>query len=165
MRAIIIIFFLCLSLSTWGQSMKDLSNKDKIKFFFEKLSKDNMGLVDEFYHPQVDFIDPVGAIKGSAKIKTYYSHMYQNAKNLKFDFVEFHEAGNHVVAIWKMTLQTDKLNGGEAYTVDGNSVIKFDENGKAVYHRDYFDMGAFVYERVPVVGFVVRKIKERLKAE
>lgn len=99
MRALIIISFLCLSFSTWGQAMKDLSNKDKIKFFFDNLSKDNMTLVDEFYHPQVDFTDPVSNLKGTEKIKKYYSNMYQNGKSLKFDFVEFHEAGNHVVAI------------------------------------------------------------------
>jgi hypothetical protein len=91
--------------------------------------------------------------------------MYQNVKSIKFDFTEFHEAGNHVTAIWKMTLETDKLNGGEPFSVDGNSVIKFDENGKAVYHRDYFDMGAFIYERIPVVGFVIKKIKARLKVD
>ena len=162
---IFILVLLLLTTTTWGQSMKDLSNKDKIKFFFEKLTKDNMTLVDEFYHPQVDFIDPVGSIKGSEKIKQYYGHMYQNVKSIKFDFTEFHEAGNHVTAIWKMTLETEKLNGGEPFSVDGNSVIKFDENGKAVYHRDYFDMGSFIYERIPVVGFVIKKIKARLKVD
>jgi hypothetical protein len=68
---IFILVLLLLTTTTWAQSMKDLSNKDKIKFFFEKLTKDNMTLVDEFYHPQVDFIDPVGSIKGSEKIKQY----------------------------------------------------------------------------------------------
>ncbi len=165
MRAILIVGLLLISFSSWGQPMKDLSNKDKIKYFFDKLSKDNMVLVDEFYHSQVDFIDPVGAIKGSDKIKAYYSNMYQNVKSIKFDFVEFHEAGNHVIAVWKMTLETEKLNGGEPFSVDGNSVIKFDENGKAIYHRDYFDMGEFIYERVPVIGFLVRKIKERLEVK
>jgi ketosteroid isomerase-like protein len=165
MRALFLIMFMIVPLPTLAQSMKEMSNKDKIKYFFEKLSKDNMTLVDEFYHPQVDFVDPLGEIKGSEKIKAYYAGMYQNVKSIKFDFVEFHEAGNHVVAIWKMTLQTDKLNGGEPYSVDGNSVVKFDESGKAYYHRDYFDVGAFVYEKVPVLGYVIRKIKDRFKVE
>jgi hypothetical protein len=141
------------------------SHQDKVKYFFDHLSKDNMKLVDEFYHPQVEFIDPVGEIKGSAKIKTYYANMYQNVKELKFEFTNFIQSENQVVAIWKMHLTTDKLNGGEAYSVDGNSVIRFDEAGKAIYHRDYFDMGAFVYEKIPVVGYVIRNIKERFKAE
>ncbi|MBA2405869.1 MAG: nuclear transport factor 2 family protein [Bdellovibrionales bacterium] len=165
MRTIAVSFCLLISISAWGQSMKDLSNKDRIKFFYEKLSKDSLQLVDEFYHPQVEFIDPVGPIKGADKIKKYYANMYANVKTIKFDFSEYYESGNNVVAVWKMTLQTDKLNSGETFSVDGNSVIKFDDSGKAIYHRDYFDMGAFIYEKIPVVGFVVKKIKERMKAE
>ncbi len=138
---------------------------ERVKNFFDKLDKNNMKLVEEFYHPEVEFIDPVGPIKGSAKIKQYYEGMYKNVQELKFEFSNFIESGNQVVAIWKMTLKTDKLNGGESYSVDGNSVVKFDENGKAIYHRDYFDMGIFVYEKIPVLGFIVKKVKDRMKAD
>jgi hypothetical protein len=165
MRSIVIFVLVLFSFSTWGQSMKDLNNKDKIKFFFDKLSKDNMQLVDEFYDSKIEFIDSVGSINGTEKIKAYYSNMYQNVKSIKFDYSQFYESENSVVAIWKMTLQTDKLNGGDPFTVDGNSIIKFGANGKAIYHRDYFDMGAFIYERLPVIGFVIKKIKDRFKVE
>lgn len=159
------ILALLISFSTWGQSMKELGNKEKIQFFFEKLSKDNMTLVDEFYHPEVDFTDPVGSIKGSKKIKAYYGSMYKNVKQINFKFNNFYESGNTVVAIWTMTLETEQLNSGIPFSVDGNSVIKFDDTGKAIYHRDYFDMGAFIYERLPVIGFVIKKIKKRLEVE
>lgn len=124
-----------------------------------------MKLVDEFYHPQVEFIDPVGSLKGSDKMKAYYEGLYKNVKEIRFEFTNFVESGDQVVAIWKMHLKTDKLNGGESYAVDGNSVVRFDQSGKAIYHRDYFDMGDFVYERIPVVGFVIKKIKARFKPE
>jgi hypothetical protein len=153
-------FLLLISFAAQAQS-----HQEKVKYFFDHLSKDNMKLVDEFYHPQVEFIDPVGEMKGSDKIKLYYTNMYQNVKELRFEFTNFIQSENQIVAVWKMHLKTDKLNSGEAYAVDGNSVIRFDESGKAIYHRDYFDMGAFVYERIPVVGFVIKKIKNRLKAE
>jgi hypothetical protein len=165
MRVLIILCLLNFSFSSWGQSMKDLTLKDKIEYFFAHLSKDKMELVDEFYHPQVHFIDPVGTLDGAAKIKTYYSNMYKNVTSLRFDFSDFILSGDTVVAIWKMTLVTEKLNSGEPIIVDGNSVIRFDDKGLAIYHRDYFDMGAFIYENVPVVGFVVKKIKEKMKAE
>jgi ketosteroid isomerase-like protein len=163
MRLIVACLFL---ISTaWGNTMKDLSNQDKVKVFFEKLTMENMGLVDEFYDSNIHFVDPVGELKGSVKMKKYYENMYQNVKYLRFDFSEFHVSGDTVIGIWKMTLKTDKLNGGEDIVVDGNSVIKFGQDGKAVYHRDYFDMGAFVYENIPVVGYVIRNIKSRFKVE
>jgi limonene-1,2-epoxide hydrolase len=155
---------LAMSSLSWGQTMENLGNKEKIQYFFEKLNKDTMHLIPEFYDANVEFHDPVGMIKGSSKITSYYSSMYKNVKSIKFDFHEFIENGDMVVGVWKMTLVTEKLNGGEPIVVDGNSVIKF-KNGKAIYHRDYFDMGAFAYENIPVLGFIVKKVKDQFKVD
>lgn len=141
-----------------------MTNKEKVEYIFNKLNMDTMHLIDEFYDPQVKFQDPVETITGSQKVKKYYENMYKNVKDIHFEFSHFVENGDDLVGIWKMTLVTDKLNGGKPISVDGNSVIKF-KNGKAVYHRDYFDMGAFVYEQVPVLSFVIRKIKEGFKLD
>lgn len=165
MRFLVTVLFLVSSLNSWGESMKDLSHQEKVRFFYEKLNKDSMHLVDEFYDPQIDFIDPIHSLKGSDKMKEYYANLYKNADDVQFEFKDFVQSGEKVVAVWKMTLKTEKINGGEPYSVDGNSVIHFGASGKAIYHRDYFDMGAFVYEKIPVVGFLVRKIKERMKEE
>jgi len=161
---IILMILLTMSSLSWGQTLNTMTNREKFQFVFEKLNKDSMHLIPEFYADDVEFVDPVGKINGSKNITKYYENMYKNVKSIKFEFSNFVENGDMVVGVWKMTLVTDKLNGGEPIAVDGNSVIKF-KNGKAIYHRDYFDMGAFVYENVPVLGFVVKKIKERFKVE
>jgi ketosteroid isomerase-like protein len=161
---IILLIALSLSSLTWGQTMNNMTNKEKFQYIFEKLDKNSLHLIEEFYAPDVEFHDPVGMIKGSAKIKKYYENMYKNVNSIRFDFSHFVENGDDVVGVWKMTLATDKLNSGKPFVLDGTSVIKF-KNGKAVYHRDYFDMGAFVYENIPVLGFLVKKIKDRFKVE
>jgi hypothetical protein len=160
-----LLLFLLLTTTGFTQTMNTLGYKDKIIYFFENLTKEKLHLVTEFYHPQVKFIDPVGTLDSAEKIKRYYEGMYKNVNKIKFDFSEFHESGKTVVAVWTMTLETDKLNSGDPIKVDGNSVITFDDEGKAIYHRDYFDMGAFVYEHIPMLGFVVKKIKNRMKSE
>ena len=43
-------------------------------------------------------------------------------------------------------------------------MIEFDEAGKVCQHRDYFDLGAMLYEQLPLLGPVVRTIKMRLGA-
>ena len=63
---------------------------------------------------------------------------------------------------WKMWLSTPNLNGGDGFFVSGVSEIHF-LNGLVNYHRDYFDMGEMVYEKVPVLGWLTKKIKGRLK--
>jgi hypothetical protein len=69
--------------------------------------------------------------------------------------------GDRQVGIWTMYLRAKNLNGGEEVVVKGNSHVIY-KNGKAVYHRDYFDMGAFIYEHIPIVGAIIRKIKSML---
>ena len=161
---IILFFILTLSSLTWGQTMNNMTNREKFQFVFEKLNKDSMHLVDEFYDKNIEFHDPIGTIKGLGQMRSYYENLYKNVKTIKFEFSQFIESGDDIVGIWKMTLVTEKLNNGEPIILDGNSVIKF-KNGKAVYHRDYFDMGAFIYENIPFFGYVVKKIKQQFKVE
>ena len=62
-----------------------------------------------------------------------------------------------------MELRAKGLKGGERVLLDGTSHIRYGgESGKVIYHRDYFDMGAFVYENIPVLGPIVRYTKKRL---
>ncbi len=161
---IILSFCILLSSFAWGQTMNNMTNKEKFQYIFEKLTKDSLYLIDEFYHPDVEFHDPIGTIKGSKKIKAYYERLYKNVKTIRFDFSEFVESGDKIVGVWKMTLVTENLNSGEPIVVEGNSVIHFKE-GMAIYHRDYFDMGVFVYENIPGLGFILKKIKERFKVK
>lgn len=158
-----LILFLALSTNLFASPLDQLTLPEKIKYFYNKSSKEDMSLVTQFYHPEAEFIDPVGSMKGAENLKAYYTHLYQNVKSINFDFSKFYQDGNTVIAIWKMNLQTDNLNGGELVSVDGNSVIVFDAQGKAISHRDYFDLGAMVYEHIPVLGYVVRSVKGRLK--
>jgi ketosteroid isomerase-like protein len=140
-----------------------MTAQEKILHAFNALNKDNLQVVDEFYHPDVTFIDPVDTHQGIEATRSYYRGLYQNVKSIKFDFSQMIEQGDTVVGVWKMTLVTDGLNGGKPMELQGNSVITFHPDGRVIYHRDYFDMGEFIYERLPVIGFLVRKVKERLK--
>lgn len=65
-----------------------------------------------------------------------------------------------------MRLKTPALNSGMTFSVDGSSLIEFSgPEGKAISHRDYFDMGEFVYERIPILKLIIQAIKKRLAGE
>lgn len=137
---------------------------DKVKVFFQTSSAENLDQkVPEFYDAQVEFTDPVHHLKGEPEVRKYYAGLYKNVKKIRFDFTHTYQDKDTVIAVWTMTLETPKLKGGEPVSVDGNSVIRFNSEGKAIYHRDYFDMGAFLYENIPGLGYVIRTIKNRMK--
>jgi hypothetical protein len=68
--------------------------------------------------------------------------------------------GNSAVLTWTMSLKHPRLNGGDVVTVPGSTHIRFRD--KVTYHRDYFDGGAMLYEHLPLIGLVIRMIKERV---
>ena len=162
MKFIILSSLLFLSISTKAQNMSHQVRKNTIIKTYNDLRATNLEILDGFYAKDVEFHDPVGMIKGLKNIKDYYSSMYQNVKNIKFSFSHFISQENEIVGFWKMTYQTNSLNAGKPIVVTGNSHLKFNSEDKVYYHRDFFDMGEMVYEHIPVAGYVVRKIKEKL---
>jgi len=145
-------------------SAQALDRTQRIEQVFNDLNKDTMYILDEFYHPEVEFSDPIGSHNGIQEVKDYYLNLYENVEEISFRFDRHTVQGDTHVGEWVMTLKTDGLNGGEAFDLIGNSVIVFDpQSNKVIYHRDYFDMGAFIYERVPVLSWIITKVKDRLK--
>jgi len=140
------------------------ARSELIEKVFNQLNKDNMKILDIFYDPDIVFQDPLGKIKGLAGMHAYYAHLYQNVRNIRFDITQEVVQGHVHVVFWSMYLTAAGLNKGQEVIVDGNSVIQFGESGKVTYHRDYFDMGEFVYEHVPILRWLVNKVKRRLKA-
>jgi len=62
---------------------------------------------------------------------------------------------------WTMFLEHPRLNDGEVIRVEGASYLKT-RNGKIYYHRDYFDLGALIYEQIPFLGKFITRIKQRM---
>ena len=133
-----------------------------IEDFFNSLSKDSLELVDQFYDPNAQFIDPVVNFTDRNQIKKYYAKLYKDVESIRFEFKSHVQSNQEHAVVWTMVLKA-KLDPKKPIVVDGVSLIRFGgPENKAVYHRDYFDMGEFVYERIPVLSLVIRKIKQAL---
>jgi limonene-1,2-epoxide hydrolase len=136
---------------------------DRARDAFTRLNADNLGVVDTFYDKDIQFFDPITSLTGRENMRAYYKKMYEGLKSIKFDYQEAITSDKTVVLVWTMTYATDKLNSGEPIVIQGNSIIKFGgTEDKVVYHRDYLDVGAMVYEHIPVLGWGVRQIKAKL---
>jgi limonene-1,2-epoxide hydrolase len=165
MKNIKILSFVFLSFTLFtGEAMA--SNLSKSVEFFQKLDKNHMDLVDQFYDKNVVFQDPVHQLHGAAAVRAYYEGLYKNVNEIHFEYGKELEAKDTVVLSWRMHLKTPAIESGKELTVDGTSVITFGgPEGKAITHRDYFDMGEFVYERVPILKSLIRYIKGRMAGD
>ena len=135
---------------------------ERAKKFFNQLNKDTMELVDDFYDKEVVFKDPLVSFGDRQALKDYYKGLYDQVSFIRFTFENEVVSGSECSFSWKMEM-TCGLNKGEKMSVDGISTIRFGgKEGKAIYHRDYYDMGEFVYERIPVVKSIIKLIKKNM---
>jgi|LauGreDrversion4_2_1035121.scaffolds.fasta_scaffold36750_5 limonene-1,2-epoxide hydrolase len=130
--------------------------------FYNQTSLANMKeMVEKFYAPDCVFEDSVTHIEGRDKLLSYYRHMYEGVSKIRFELGSQVRQGDEGFASWTMYLNTPKLEDGETVTVKGVSQFRY-RGDSVVYHRDYFDLGEMVYEHVPIVGWLTRKVKARL---
>jgi|GEM_PF-6802451 len=93
-------------------------------------------------------------IEGAEALERYFATLYSNVTKCRFDFHERQRSGQEAFAAWTLHLAHPRLAGGREYAVEGCSRLTFadDDSGRVARHRDYFDAGALLYERLPLLG-------------
>ncbi|TWX69620.1 nuclear transport factor 2 family protein [Colwellia demingiae] len=125
---------------------------------YQKLTKDNLKLLATIYHEKVTFIDPLHTVEGFENLYQYFQNLYQNLSACEFIIEDVIWQDSQASLFWTMTYQHPKLNKGQTVTVVGTSHIK-GEDDKVIYHRDYLDLGAMLYEQLPILGKLTKWIK------
>lgn len=157
----LILFMLFVSFQCLSKEIRLMNPEEKTVHVWNELRKDKLAILDNYYAKDLVFEDPLGRIEGLDAMKKYYSVMYENVSDIRFDFSKVIKQNNEYFFRWKMTLRSTKLNGGEDIVVEGGSMILFNQEGLVTYHRDFFDMGEMIYEHIPLLRTVIKSIKGR----
>lgn len=142
------------------ESVEQASWLDEFVDVYQRLNKDNLGLLTSIYHFDIVFEDPLHRVDGRVALTEYFEHMYANVTSIKFDITDSFISGNKAALYWTMTYQHTRLNGGRAIHVLGHSKLQMKDN-KVIAHRDYFDLGQLLYEHIPLYGATVRWLKNK----
>lgn len=126
------------------------------------LNRDNVERISEIYTEDIHFIDPAHEIRGLDNLLDYFKKLYGNVEQIEFDFFDQIADTDSGYVRWVMTFSHSRLNGGAPISVPGATHLKFSTSGKARYHHDYFDLGAMLYQHIPILGYMVRSINRRL---
>ncbi len=128
---------------------------------YQSLSRDNLDDVDLLYTTDVYFEDPSHAMQGKETLLDYFAKVFTNLEDCSFKFHQTISNSTDIFMSWTMFVNHPKLKSGETIRVEGASYLKT-RNGKIYYQRDYFDMGAMVYEHLPLIGRILNNVKQRL---
>ena len=113
--------------------------------------------LDKIYAPEIVFEDPFHRFDNFEKLKAYFAKMNPNVKSMNFEVIRCIENQNTACIEWIMHLEL-KTPKNFKMQLPGSSVLEFNE--KIHFHRDYFDAGQFLYEKIPGIGSLIRLIKK-----
>lgn len=134
---------------------------EKLMDFYTSFSRSSVRRLEDFYTQDVEFVDPVHTVNGLLALKSYLRDMAENMQHYEIRYLEKMERDGAAHLSWEMTFIHRRLNNGLPITVRGMSYLKF--TSKVYYHEDSYDLGALVYEHVPVLGRFIRFMRSRLK--
>lgn len=130
--------------------------------FFESLSPDQVSRMDEFYSADVYFKDPFNEVNTLAQVQHIFSHMYVALDKPRFVVTSQVSEAGQCFLTWDFEFYFKKHQPAVMQTIRGSSHLKFNPAGLVSYHRDYWDAAEELYEKLPLVGSVMRWLKKRV---
>ena len=100
--------------------------------------------------------DRLKILKGLGQIESYFAKTFDKVDSARFDMLEVTYGEQDVYVRWDMHF---KIKGSdEFWTFPGMSQLRFDEEGKIIFHFDHWDY-AQLLEKFPAIGGIVRYIR------
>ncbi|MGB8339200.1 MAG: nuclear transport factor 2 family protein [Burkholderiales bacterium] len=134
----------------------------KLIDFYHLLTPEAVARMSEFYAHDAYFKDPFNEVNELADIQRIFRHMFVSLSDVKFDVSETIAQDADVVLVWDFTFRIKKYKPGIQQRIRGVSHIRFNAEGKVNYHRDYWDAAEELYEKLPLVGGLMRFLKKRV---
>lgn len=131
--------------------------------FFQTLNaEESKEKYAEFFAKTSTFEDPFQKVKGLDAIYKVFEHMYATLYNPKFFVEEIISEGSVAYLRWSFVYKYSKNADEESFI--GVSRVVFDSDGKVVSHIDYWDAGYNIYEKIPLLGSILRLLKSKFHA-
>jgi len=136
----------------------------RVMQFFETLGPNDLARIKDFYCADALFKDPFNEVQGVDAIAPIFSHMFDALIQPRFVITQKVQQGEHCFVTWDFLFAMRKFEPNVTQTIRGASHFVFRlEDGvwRVAVHRDYWDAAEELYEKLPVVGALMRWLKKR----
>ena len=133
----------------------------RLVVFFETLTKTSVADLPLIYAPDARFKDPFNDVKGCAAIAAIFTHMFAALDAPRFVVIERISQGGQCFLSWEFRFRFKTYQQSTEQVILGASHLVFNAQGLVSLHRDYWDAAEELYEKLPVVGSLMRWLKRR----
>jgi len=132
----------------------------RIVAFFEGLSPADLPRMAAIYTEDAQFKDPFNQVAGVAAIQRIFEHMFVSLDGPRFVIRDAIVQGNQCFLSWDFIFRMKRFSR-EEQVVRGGSHLRLAADGRISEHRDYWDLAEELYEKLPVLGALMRWLKRR----
>ncbi|MBL8349952.1 MAG: nuclear transport factor 2 family protein [Burkholderiaceae bacterium] len=125
---------------------------------FEGLTPADLPALRGVYADDASFKDPFNEVQGLAAIAAIFEHMFRQLDDPRFTVRELVAEGDALFLTWDFDF---RRRGAGAMRIHGASHLRFDAGGRVAMHRDYWDAAEELYEKLPLVGALMRWLKRQ----
>lgn len=112
--------------------------------------------------PDVYFHDPLNDVTGVDKMMAVFERLFDEFDYPRFKITDQAWGQGDKTAYLRWTFSYKQ--GGQAGKFEGVSEIKFNNDGKIILHRNYWDSRSRYLESLPLIGPALRFVMKTLSA-
>ena len=129
--------------------------------FFENLTPQSVVNMGSHYDARARFVDPFNDVQGLAAIEHIFQHMFVALDEPRFAVTTQVLQGQQCFLTWDFHFRFKRFQNTTPQTIRGATHLVFSEAGLVTLHRDYWDAAQELYEKLPVVGGLMRWLKQK----
>lgn len=140
----------------------DQSRIDALLHFYETLTPERILDFGFYYAENAYFKDPFNEVNRLEDIRNIFARMFRQVADPHFVVREKIGDRRGLFLVWDMNFRLRSWKSHHPQVIRGASHLRFGEDGKVTYHRDYWDTGEELYAKLPLIGGAVRFLRRAI---
>jgi ketosteroid isomerase-like protein len=136
----------------------------RVVHFFEHLQPSDVALISQLYTSDAQFKDPFNEVQGIAAIERIFDHMFEALDAPRFVITQQVHNGAQCFVTWDFFFSKSRMDKGAPQIIRGATHFVLREEAgvwRVAVHRDYWDVAEELYEKLPVLGGLMRWLKKQ----
>lgn len=129
---------------------------------FEGLNLNTVDHLIDIYSNDAVFKDPFNEVTGRTAIKKIFTHMFEQVDQPQFIVSKDISTPHEACLTWEFRFYFK--NERKQQVIKGCSWLTISQDSLITEHRDYWDAAEELYEKLPLIGFIMRLLKKKLRA-
>jgi steroid Delta-isomerase len=129
--------------------------------FFENIAPDAVTRIGTLYSADCFFKDPFNEVRGIAELERIFGHMFVQLNQPRFTVTMAMQQDSEAFLLWDFHFRMKQFDRATTHVIRGSTHLRFDAHGMVHWHRDYWDAAEELYEKLPLVGTLMRWLKRQ----